>query len=231
MKWFKKYLLYVNMAFSCTTDMSTDASLSANNVNVTPFNAKLSVYIPIVDENINDTTIKAVFEHLGLGIISRVDFVYSSLGKKQAFLHFEAWYECDKARKVQRDILNSDCNARLVYDNPKFWPLLLNRNPIENPKLSTPNIIDVLQTKIQMLENKLNSIGITPDYEGLGKRPRNSHGLPFMNVILPRTPSQAEMSAAFHGSFSPPPLRRMQPFDSPGSVSNEYLPNPSSIVP
>jgi hypothetical protein len=185
------------------------------------FNSTLSIYIPIVDEKINDTAIKAVFEHLGLGVISRVDFVYSSLGKKQAFLHFTEWFDCEKSHKVQRDILDPGTNARLVYDNPKFWPLLQNRNPVDKPNLDTPNIIDVLQTKIEMLESKLNAFGIaSPDYEGLGKRSRLSSEFPFMNKVCP-PPSNEEMSAAFN--YSPPPrLRRMHAGDSCGSITGAY---------
>jgi hypothetical protein len=179
------------------------------------FNNKLSVYIPIVDENIGDTSIKAVFEHLGLGVISRVDFVYSSLGKKQAFLHFESWNDCAKSRKVQREILDPDCNSRLVYDNPKFWPLLQNRNPVENPKLLTPNIIDVLQTKIEMLESKLNSFGILQDYDGLGKRPRNAIETPF----------NLHVQAA---DIQPPILRRMLTSDTCGAITSAYMPDSES---
>jgi hypothetical protein len=195
------------MSSSSGIDMETVHATDAIN----EFNNKLSVYIPIVDENIGDTSIKAVFEHLGLGVISRVDFVYSSIGKKQAFLHFESWNDCEKARKVQREILDPDCNARLVYDNPKFWPLLQNRNPIENPKLLTPNIIDVLQTKIEMLENKLNMFGISTEYDGLGKRPRSSLEMP-LNV---------HVQAA---DIQPPNLRRMQLSDTCGAITSAYIP-------
>ncbi len=193
-------------------DMTT--STSATNVSIHEFNPTLSVYIPIVDEKINDTAIKAVFEHLGLGVISRVDFVYSSLGKKQAFLHFTEWFDCDKSRKVQRDILDPSVNARLVYDNPRFWPLFQNRNPVENPKLTTPNIIDVLQIKIELLEGKLNAIGLSPpDYEGLGKRARISSSIHTM-----QTPTNEEMISSFNRN-APPILRRMQPGDSCGSIN------------
>ena len=163
-------------------------------------NPTLSLYIPVVDSNINETTIKAIFEHENLGKISRIDFVYNNTGKKQAFIHFSEWFDNPKVVSFQEKILNSKEKVRLIYShNPnKYWPIYQNKNPLaERP--SHVNLIDILQNKIALLEMKLGEVSFQSSNEDEvpSKRPRNTLQSPTPSVTL----SFPQMESAHSETF------------------------------
>ena len=143
------------------------------------FNSTLSLYIPIVENNINEDTMKTIFAHENLGTISRIDFVYNNLGKKQAFIHFSEWFNTPKVCEFQAKVMNSKQKARLNINPGKYWPVYPNHNPLAErpPHL---NLIDVLQDKIASLEHKLSEISFqySNQDEVPSKRPRNTFPSP-----------------------------------------------------
>ena len=99
------------------------------------FNNKLSLFIPrVVPEWASQDMIADKFRMLDIGTISRVDFLEKSStnGVKyyQAFLHFEMWDDNPATRNIQARIYNSEQCARLIYDDPWYWILLQNHNPL-----------------------------------------------------------------------------------------------------
>lgn len=99
------------------------------------FNNKLSLFIPrVVPEWASQDMIGDKFKMLDIGTISRVDFLekFSTNGVKyyQAFLHFEMWDDNPATRNLQAKIYNSEQCARLIYDDPWYWILLQNHNPL-----------------------------------------------------------------------------------------------------
>ena len=160
---------------------SKSKSMSIVNDSEFVFNAKLSVYIPVIDEKINEAFITGIFQNLKIGEISRIDFVYSLVGKKQAFIHFNKWYDNSKVHELQKKIMSPSANARIIYDKPKFWPILQNRMPLDVPHAENINIVSILQNKIIELEAKLNAVTVNTagvicddDFVSYGKRRRSS---------------------------------------------------------
>ena len=117
------------------------------------FDNKLSLCIPrVVSEWANKDLIINKFQALNIGVIDRVDLVEktSANGIKyyMAFLHFEEWEDNAATRNIQYKILNEENNARLVYDEPWYWILLKNNNPISDEDAA-------LQERVVQLEQQV----------------------------------------------------------------------------
>ena len=97
----------------------------------------LSLYIPIINENISEEYIKTMFKSHDIGNVMRVDFVYNKNKKRrEAFIHFDEWFNNEKANKLQEDVKDKEKNVKFTYAKNKFWPLLPNRNAhkrVDNP--------------------------------------------------------------------------------------------------
>jgi hypothetical protein len=90
----------------------------------------LSLYIPIISENITETFITKVFSDKNIGKILRVDFVHNNVkNRREAFIHFDEWFDSNESSSLKEDILNPDTKTQFVYGvSNKFWPLLVNKN-------------------------------------------------------------------------------------------------------
>lgn len=134
------------------------------------FDNTLSLYIPIISDLVTEMQIKNTFKNLEIGNVSRVDFinktVSSGIIKKQAFVHFDNWFDTLTAKNLQTSIVDSNINAKLVYDDPKFWPLLPAHNPEpeqpEHAKEENQKTIEmiIMKNKIQELEKIIDSLNI-----------------------------------------------------------------------
>ena len=124
------------------------------------FQATLSLYLPFVESDQTEEYIKQCFKKLNIGDVSRVDFILTTKGTKQAFIHFNMWYESNETIELQRQILDPSIKAKIAYNMMpyKYWPLL----PNSNPRVEAPNnIIQELQDKIKVLEERLYSISLS----------------------------------------------------------------------
>lgn len=122
------------------------------------FDNKLSLCIPrVVSEWANKELIINKFQSLDIGMINRVDFVEktSATGVKyyMAFLHFEEWEDNSATRNIQYKILNEDNSARLVYDEPWYWILLKNNNPISDEAADMQERVTLLEQQIANLNS------------------------------------------------------------------------------
>ncbi len=92
----------------------------------------LSLYIPVVQsEHANLEYFKNVFHSLNIGSVKRVEFKSGECGyTMRAFVHFNYWYNNICVSNLQERILNNDDEGRLVHDDPKYWILKKNNNPI-----------------------------------------------------------------------------------------------------
>ena len=121
------------------------------------FNNKLSLFIPrVVPEWASREMIADKFKMLDIGTISRVDFheKSSANGVKyyQAFLHFEMWEDNAATRNIQARIYNSEQCARLIYDDPWYWILLKNNNPLTQEEVA---VNAALQERVVALEEQI----------------------------------------------------------------------------
>jgi hypothetical protein len=106
-----------------------------SNMNSQIFNNQLSLYIPRVTVAWRDQVrITKIFQDYDIGAVSRVDFVdkVDPQGRAfcHAFVHFHAWYNNLTTQHIQERIADPERQARMVYDDPKYWILLANRNPL-----------------------------------------------------------------------------------------------------
>lgn len=104
------------------------------------FNNELSIYIPRVFANWRDSEkMSKVFEDLNIGQVRRIDFVDKETpdGNKysQAFIHFHVWYDNGHTRNLQARIEDPNDTAKIVYDDPWYWMLFKNSNPLSETEL------------------------------------------------------------------------------------------------
>ena len=92
----------------------------------------LSLYIPVVETNVaNLDYFKNVFHSLNIGQVKRIEFKPNECGyTMRAFVHFDNWYENICVSNLQERILGEEGEGRIVYDDPKYWILKKNTNPI-----------------------------------------------------------------------------------------------------
>jgi len=119
-------------------------------------NNSLSLYIPrVVDQWANEEKIAAVFHTLNIGSVSRIDFVekQSENGRVyyQAFVYFSEWYDTPSARGLQERITahaedGEKPAARIVYNDPWFWLLLVNAHPISEKERDLQRRLHVVET-------------------------------------------------------------------------------------
>ena len=121
--------------------------------------APLSLYIPYVHPNVSKEVMFQAFQNTGLGKIDHIDFVVApgpnhlSTGPqkvvyRRAFIHFNHWFDNPIVKKLHAEINDPDQIAKLVYDDPWYWILLPNRNPVTDRQRDLPLTIQKLEDKI-----------------------------------------------------------------------------------
>lgn len=97
----------------------------------------LSLYIPIIQEKTSEEYIKTTFTRKNIGKILRVDFVMNvKKNRREAFIHFDEWYENEECKKLKDDIMDPTTKTKMYHTNDRFWPILVNKNAhkrIDNP--------------------------------------------------------------------------------------------------
>ena len=89
----------------------------------------LSLYIPIISESTSEDYIKSSFQKKNIGRILRVDFVHNiQKNRREAFIHFDEWFDTTECIELKESILNPNIKAKLYHTNERFWPLLVNKN-------------------------------------------------------------------------------------------------------
>ena len=115
----------------------------------------LSLYVPIISNSTSEAYIKKMFNIKKIGKIMRVDFVKNiAKNRREAFIHFEEWYDTEEANHLKEDVLNNDTKTQFKYNNSdKFWPLLVNKsnNKEVNPNYVILNTSDIKSTYKQIL--------------------------------------------------------------------------------
>tara|TARA_B100000900_G_scaffold412569_1_gene434649 strand:+ start:7289 stop:7729 length:441 start_codon:yes stop_codon:yes gene_type:complete len=99
----------------------------------------LSLYIPIISDVISEVYVKKMFKNKNIGNILKVDFVKNKVkNRREAFVHFDEWFDNDDSKKFKNDVLNPDTKTQFKYnDSGKFWPILVNKNP--HKRSNNPN--------------------------------------------------------------------------------------------
>jgi hypothetical protein len=122
----------------------------------------LSIYIPQVSAFITVEQIKTQFDHFGIGLVSRVDFI--QIGQKQgflekntelviksAFVHFNYYYNFESTTNIIRKIGNGESYKVYPSCDRGYWILLLAKKPIQSTLMNRHQIVDncrFLETKV-----------------------------------------------------------------------------------
>ena len=131
---------------------SSGMPILEDNIEKFDIDQQLSLYIPYVSAD--GDYIKETIEDFGFGKVKRVDCIARGLddSTSMAFVHMDYWEENQLVENFQNRIKSSDKEARIVYDDPKYWIILPNKNPL--------NIIDMnekitnMQSEIDILRNE-----------------------------------------------------------------------------
>ena len=123
----------------------------------------MSLYIPYVaDKDANRLYIAETFYNLNIGDVKRVDFqphhsVYSTdpYGKS-AFVHMERWFENVSVENLQKRIRDNieSKEARIVHDDPEYWVLKRNKNPIPDSYTENMENLVMLQQSVTVLTER-----------------------------------------------------------------------------
>ena len=124
----------------------------------------LSLYIPIISENISESYIIKMFKIHNIGKILRVDFVKNKEKKRrEAFIHFDEWFDTEESRTIKADIMDINTKTRFVYSKSnRYWPLLVNKNAhkqANNPKyeiLKKSDVKNVYKSSLNILVQESN---------------------------------------------------------------------------
>ena len=125
----------------------------------TTFNNKLSIFIPrVLSEWANEEIISNVFKKLDIGEVERIDFVEKTDKYNntyyQAFIHFKEWSDTTISHNIQKKIFDPEQVSKIVYDDPKYWIILKNNNPMtKNEVKQEKRIIELEQQN--MNQNKI----------------------------------------------------------------------------
>ncbi len=89
-----------------------------------------SLCIPRVNNSIDISQIRRVFEKIRLGKIDRIDVIErrNASGEiyKRAFIHFKKWNPSEDAQNTRNRLLSGK-DIKIVYDNPWFWKVSANK--------------------------------------------------------------------------------------------------------
>ena len=114
----------------------------------------ISLYIPHIYANYTSARVSDIIENMRIGEIKRVDFVpkTGSDGKpyNAAYIHFYQWYDNIVAQNFQERVLNPAKEARIMYDEPRYWIVLENKGKKHVPGDRKPTIdLDAFTTPEQ----------------------------------------------------------------------------------
>ncbi len=117
-----------------------------------------SIYIPFVNLSCTEEYISNIFKTLLIGEVNKVDLIRKDglTPHYMAFIHFNYWYDNIASNNLRRKIIDEQ-NVRIVYNDPYYWVLYKNKNPISSISMEEQlgyamMLIENLQQRIILLE-------------------------------------------------------------------------------
>lgn len=119
-----------------------------------------SLYIPIIGKDITHDYIAKCFHDNNIGKVCHVDFVFNKQKlRREAFVHFSEWYISEPANQLKAQLQFANANGqncRFMYNGRNYWPLLLNKNPLEKDSpLKKSNSVYEIEEHILNIGHKL----------------------------------------------------------------------------
>lgn len=116
-----------------------------------------SLCIPHVFSNITENRIRRVFDELKLGKIKRIDILQRRNSRGQnynrVFIHFHKWYNGEEAVQARTRLISGK-DIKIVYDNPWFWKVSVNKAEKKNPKPKAHICFDTSESEDQHSEKE-----------------------------------------------------------------------------
>ena len=92
----------------------------------------ISLFIPHIFANYRKEDVIKVFEDKQIGKVNHIDYIKkfnNGTDYYAAYIHFDYWYENSDALKLNRDVLDTKKEARIMYEEPWYWIVLENKTP------------------------------------------------------------------------------------------------------
>ena len=112
----------------------------------------LSVVIPRVLSTINALEIGHFFEYYDFGKVMRVDLFPRNYRFNKAVLYFEYWNQNEMVKTFREKIM-AGRETRVMYDEPNYWNLYLNR------QRKVLDVNDSMKKKVKTNEMGSNEMG------------------------------------------------------------------------
>jgi len=95
-----------------------------------------SIYLPLVEKNINEEYIRSAFDKAGIANIDAVAFERNGLYNR-VYLNINYWHDTESAYYFIKKLKNPTIETRFVHDNENelWWAVHINKFPhkLENP--------------------------------------------------------------------------------------------------
>ena len=113
----------------------------------------ICLYIPRMSTDYNEDRVRAVFERLLIGSVSRVDFASITPGNytspndrfQKAFVHLSQLYETESANHLRDSLKTTQDSIHLhpdLFNKKVYWIVLLNKNPVAETNLNIHQVVE-----------------------------------------------------------------------------------------
>jgi hypothetical protein len=110
-------------------------------------NNNMSFYVPRLERSYNEAAIVELFENMGIGSVSRVDFkvIDGNDRFQKAFIHMNYLYATEFSNAIKYHVFDTGASFRI---NPErfncdvYWILLENKMPVMETKLNIHQIAE-----------------------------------------------------------------------------------------
>ena len=101
----------------------------------------MSLYVAVVFSDTTEKLFQEVFEELGIGRVSHVDFVSVVPERRKAFVHFSEWFQTEKVVNFQEDLKDLG-RVKVFYSDKSFWSASKNFS-VKKPSLERKERVEL----------------------------------------------------------------------------------------
>jgi hypothetical protein len=131
--------------------------------------SSISLYIPRMSSAFNEERVRAVFDRLMIGSVTRVDFASINAGVhlspsdrfQKAFVHLSLFYDTEAANHLRSSLKTTQDSVRLypdLFNQQVYWIVLLNKNPVAETKLNIHQVVENHRILEQVVFDQANLI-------------------------------------------------------------------------
>jgi hypothetical protein len=113
----------------------------------------ISLYVPRMSTAFNEERVRAVFDRLMIGQVTRVDFASINAGQhlssgdrfQKAFIHLSHYYDTEAANHLRSSLKTTQDSVRVfpdLFSQQVYWIVLLNKNPVAETKLNIHQVVE-----------------------------------------------------------------------------------------